>query len=85
MTMSNPQPEYVDETQRAVDEGLETASERAQRVVAEAEAKLCECDRPDEADNPHRHEKDMACVYWLAGDKPDRDKVLAAFEELKIG
>jgi len=39
----------------------------------------CECDRPDEADNPHRHTFDVACVYWIAG-RPDLASRRAAFE-----
>lgn len=54
----------------------------AHAAVARAEARMCECDRPDEADNPHRHNKDMACVYWLAGDKPDKRRIYAALREL---
>lgn len=40
---------------------------------------LCECDRPDESDNPHRHERDMACVYWIAG-RPKFELILGAFD-----
>jgi len=25
---------------------------------------LCGCDRPDEAENPHRHPRDPACALW---------------------
>jgi hypothetical protein len=25
---------------------------------------LCECDRPDERDNPHRHVRSFACELW---------------------
>ena len=32
------------------------------------ESHLCECGRPDELDNPHRHNFDWACVYWIAGE-----------------
>ena len=44
-----------------------TPSQKLQKAVAESEAKLCECDRPDELENPHRHDFDVACVYWQAG------------------
>lgn len=40
---------------------------------------LCECDRPDRADDPHRHAFDVACVYWLAG-RPSRERIVAAVE-----
>lgn len=55
-------------TAAAEDERLrlvtESASERARRVVEESEARLCECNRPDEHDNPHRHERDDWCALW---------------------
>lgn len=28
---------------------------------------LCECDRPDERDNPHRHERTIECARWSEG------------------
>lgn len=43
------------------------------------DADLCECDRPDESDNPHRHKLDEACVYWIAG-RPGSDAIKAAIE-----
>lgn len=33
-------------------------------AVARSEANLCECDRPDELDNPHRHTRDEVCEKW---------------------
>lgn len=62
-------------------EPVETASERAKRIVAEAEAKLCECDRPDESDNPHRHDKSEVCVFW-AWIKPEIEKLRTDYENL---
>lgn len=39
------------------------------------EQDLCECDRPDERDNPHRHDKTMACIYWMAGRPSQADRI----------
>jgi hypothetical protein len=47
--------------------------------TAEFDADMCECDRPDEADNPHRHTFDVACVYWIAG-RPSLARRRAAAE-----
>lgn len=41
---------------------------------------LCECNRPDEADNPHRHTFDVACLYWLAG-RPTPDDLKTAADQ----
>jgi hypothetical protein len=35
--------------------------------------KLCECDRPDEKDNPHRHELSVACIYWERAKKAEEE------------
>ena len=47
-------------------------------AIEESERELCECDRPDELDNPHRHKFDVACVYWRASPSSveDRKRVL---------
>lgn len=58
---------------------MEGARENIRDVVARSEEKLCECDRPDLSDDPHRHEKDMACIYWLAG-RPSQQRLVMAFE-----
>lgn len=45
---------------------------------------LCECDRPDLADDPHRHERDVACIYWIAGRPSQVLRQLAADGRLPL-
>ncbi len=51
--------------------------------VARSENDLCECDRPDQRDEPHRHKIDVACVYWMAGRPSVSDRV-DAMRQLNI-
>lgn len=41
------------------------------------EETLCECDRPDLGDDPHRHIFSAACIYWIAG-RPSKERLIAA-------
>lgn len=59
------------------------ASSRARDAVSRSENKLCECDRPDQRDEPHRHTLDVACVYWMAG-RPSVEDRVDAMRQLNV-
>ena len=52
-------------------------------VISRSENSLCECDRPDQRDEPHRHTLDVACVYWMAG-RPSVEDRVDAMRQLNI-
>jgi len=52
----------------------QSAKERAADAIRRSEEKMCGCDRPDKADDPHRHEFDVACLYFQAG-SPTEDRI----------
>lgn len=57
--------------------------EEATDIISRSEMNLCECDRPDQRDNPHRHILDIACVYWMAG-RPSVEDRIDACRQLNI-
>lgn len=60
---------------------MSDTEEKLLSAVERAELLACDCDRMDKLDDPHRHERDMACVYWAVG-KPDEKAVIAYLETL---
>lgn len=52
-------------------------------VISRSENGLCECDRPDQMENPRRHTLDVACVYWSAS-RPSQAARLNATHYLNI-
>lgn len=59
------------------------AKSRVRDAIARSENDLCECDRPDTLDDPHRHTLTVACIYWMAG-RPSQADRLDACRQLNL-